>query len=102
MFLVQILLPIKDNDGQSLPVDLYDGVVKTLTETFGGVTAYTRSAAEGRWHEVGAHTHADDIIVIEVMARTIDRSWWQDYRTALEKAFRQKQVIVRAHRIQLI
>lgn len=102
MFLIQILLPLKDNDGHALPDELYEGVVKTLTDTFGGVTAYTRTAAEGRWQEAGAHTQADDIVVVEVMAKTVDKAWWKDYRAALEQSFRQKRVIVRAHRIQLI
>jgi hypothetical protein len=36
------------------------------------------------------------------MARNVDRPWWQGYRAELEGSFRQKRVIVRAHRIQLI
>ena len=102
MFLVQILLPLRVNESRPLPPELYDGVVKTLTETFGGVTAYTRTTAEGRWKEAGAQTQADEIVVVEVMARTVDKMWWKDYRASIEASFRQKHVIVRAHRIQLI
>ena len=51
MHLVQILLPLYDNDGRALARDPYDGVFRMLTERFDGVTAFTRSPAEGAWVE---------------------------------------------------
>jgi hypothetical protein len=49
MHLVQILLPLFDNDGVSLPRQLFARVRDELTEKFGGLTAFTRSPAEGVW-----------------------------------------------------
>jgi hypothetical protein len=48
MHLVQILLPLNDNDGRALAKDLFETVARELTERFGGVTAYTRAPADGR------------------------------------------------------
>jgi hypothetical protein len=48
-YLVQILLPIYDNQGSKLASEFYSRVRSELTERFGGLTAYTRAPAEGLW-----------------------------------------------------
>jgi hypothetical protein len=47
--LVQILLPIYDDQGSEFASDVYVQVRSELTEPFGGLTAYTRAPAEGLW-----------------------------------------------------
>jgi len=93
MHLVQILLPVV---GQR---DAFDEVMHELTERFGGVTAYTRAPASGRWKNPSADTERDDIIVVEVMVEELDKPWWARYRRSLEKRLRQKELVVRAHAI---
>jgi hypothetical protein len=39
MYLVQILLPVYDNDGRPFPASSYADVRRELTERFGGLTA---------------------------------------------------------------
>lgn len=95
MHLVQILLPLYDNDGAALPREAFHAVRDELTRRFGGLTAYTRAPAEGVWAEAGATTR-DDIVVYEVMTDALDRDWWRDYRGALERRFRQQAIVVRA------
>ena len=102
MHLVQILLPLADNDGQVFPKDLYTKVSHELAERFGGVTAYTRSPAEGQWRQEGFDPHLDEVIVVEVMVAKLDEAWWSTYRASLESAFRQKQIIVRAQPIRVL
>lgn len=102
MHLVQILLPLNDNDGHALPHDLYETVARDLTERFGGVTAYTRSPADGRWREEGRDTSSDMVVVVEVMLETLDEGWWRNYRARLEASFRQRQIVVRAQTIRLL
>ena len=102
MHLIQVLLPLYDNDGQPLPRDLYRTVAAELTERFGGLTAHTRAPAEGLWKEGPATTARDDIVIYEVMADRLDRAWWRDYRSGLEARFRQEQVVVRAQAIELL
>jgi hypothetical protein len=93
--LVQILLPLYDNDGRHFPNDQYHQIRIKLTERFGGLTAYTRAPAEGLW-ETGSTVKRDDIVVVEVMVESLDRGWWRDYRRELEQLFTQDQIVVRA------
>ena len=101
MHLVQILLPLSDNERHPFPRDSYDQVALDLTKRFGGVTAYTRAPAEGRWTGQG-HSNAEEVVVIEVMVEALDATWWTDYRKGLEARFRQQHIIVRATSVQLL
>ncbi|HEX8905177.1 MAG TPA: hypothetical protein VF771_10070 [Longimicrobiaceae bacterium] len=96
MYLIQILLPLRDNQQQPFSRDEFDRVRRELAERFGGATFYARSPAVGVWKDgAGDETH-DDVIVAEVMARHQDREWWRLYRETLERRFRQEQIVVRA------
>ena len=101
MHLVQLLLPIADNFGQRFHASLYEDVANQLTERFGGVTAYTRSPAEGRWHS-GISEHHDDVLVVEVMVDQLDPAWWSEFRQELAATFRQESLVIRAQAIQLL
>ena len=102
MHLVQVLLPMYDNDGNPLPRDLYRQVVTELSERFGGLTAHTRAPAEGLWRDGPAATVRDDIVIYEVMTDALDRVWWQAYRERLETRFRQEQVVIRVQGFELL
>jgi len=80
---------------------MFAQLLRELSDRFGGSTAYTRSPAEGIWRSGGAD-HRDDIIVVEVMAETLDREWWAAYRKTLEDRFRQQELVVRVQAIELI
>ena len=99
MHLVQLLLPLVDNAGQAFPRERFERIAAELTQRFGGLTAYTRSPAEGHWKQPGG-THFDDVVVLEVMIETLDRDWWAALRQRLEQEFRQKEVVVRAQPIE--
>jgi hypothetical protein len=102
MQLIQILLPIYDNDGQPLPIETYHLIRDELVAKFGGLTAFTQSPAEGLWTSPQKASHRDDVILIEVMIPTLDIDWWTAYRQALEKRLRQQSVVVRSVPIQLL
>jgi hypothetical protein len=97
--LVEILLPLTDNHGRPFPPDRYRRVADELTHRFGGLTAFTRAPAEGRWTEGGGVTH-DQIVVFEVMTDTLDRAWWAAYRASLEASFQQDEIVIRAQSIE--
>jgi hypothetical protein len=101
MHLIQILLPLAGNDGRRFPPDAFARVRSELAERFGGLTAFTRSPAEGLWRE-GDETARDDIVVLEVMADALDTAWWADYRRSLEERFAQEVVVVRAQEIRVL
>ena len=98
--LIQILLPLCDNEHQPLPEELHAQVKWELTEKFGGLTAYVHSPAEGHWQGSGGTKQPDDMIMYEVMTPTADAAWWADYRQELEMRFRQEEVMIRTMTIQ--
>jgi len=102
MHLIEILLPLSDNEGKSFGADLLAQVRDELVEHFGGVTAFTRNPAEGLWKDGGENPDRDDIVIFEVMADWLDRGWWRGYRTELERRFRQDEVVVRAIEVELL
>ncbi len=101
MHLIELLLPLHDNQGTPFPRGLYRAVQEHLTDTFGGATAFARAPAEGTARAHG-ETEKDQIIIFEVMTEDLDRDWWRTYRSALEQTFRQRQIVVRTHQIQLL
>jgi hypothetical protein len=96
--LIEILLPLFDNEGISIASREFTRVSEELTREFGGLTAFTREPAEGRWRK-DAETQRDQIVIFEVMAEDIDRTWWSSYRETLQKRFRQETIIIRAHEV---
>ena len=102
MHLIEILLPLADNEGKPFAAGLHSAVRDELAEHFGGVTAFTRSPAEGLWKEGDGEPDRDDIVILEVMADWLDRGWWRDYRAQLEARFRQEEIVVRAREIELL
>jgi hypothetical protein len=100
--LIQILLPTRDNDGAVFPVADFERVARELTERFGGVTAFTRSPADGRWKQGEADAQHDEIVVIEVMGEGLDRVFWRDYREELARRFRQDVIVIRAQETELL
>lgn len=102
MYLIQILLPLYDNQGKPFAQHEFLRVRDELSERFGGITTYMRSPARGVWKEAGETTVHDDIVIYEVMTDELDREWWKGCREQLTLAFRQALLIVRVSEIQLL
>ena len=96
MYLIQLLLPLRDNEGKPFPRHEFERVRFELTERHGGVTAYLRSPASGVWKDVEGAVAQDEVVMVEVIVETLDRAWWSRYRRELEGRFRQREVMVRA------
>lgn len=102
MHLIQILLPLYDNEGRPFTQTEFLKVRDQLSERFGGITTYMRSPARGLWKETEETTVQDDIVIYEVMAEELDRVWWRRYRHQLTADFRQALLIVRASEVELL
>jgi ferredoxin len=102
MYLIQILLPLYDNDGRNFPQEEFVRVRDELTERYGGITTYVRSPAEGLWKDSSTTTVHDDIVIYEVMTDHLDRPWWRWFREELARRFRQDVLIVRVSEVQLL
>ena len=98
-YLVQILLPLYDNDGEQFGAAIFGEVRAELTDRFGGLTAHMRAPARGLRKTDDGTVSRDDIVILEVMATDLDRSWWRAYRERLEARFRQDAIVVRAMRV---
>jgi hypothetical protein len=101
MHLVEILLPLNDNSGRPFAPEKYAAVQQHLTERFGGMTAFTRSPAQGTTTGGGKTVH-DEIVVFEVMTKALDAGWWRNFRLQLERDFRQDKIVVHASTIRLL
>ena len=95
-FLIQLMLPLYDNDGQPFSREQSARVRLELAEQFGGVTAFTRSPAVGIWEDADGQTYRDDVVIVEVMAPSLDREWWNTYVAELATRFRQEVLVARA------
>jgi hypothetical protein len=93
MYLVQLLLPLHDNDGRDFPPDYFTQVRAELTERFGGVTAFIRSPAVGLWKE-SAEVNRDEVVMFEMLEDELDKGWWSRYREQLQKKFRQDEILI--------
>lgn len=96
MYLVQLFLPLYDNEGKVFDKSMLDRVRNELTERFGGVTAYRRSPAEGLWKETGGKVTRDDVVIYEVMTDELDRAEWKRYGKELASRFHQEEMMIRA------
>lgn len=72
MHLIQILLPLRDKAGRPYPTDLFKSINASLVQMFGGVTAFSRAPAKGTWINADQEER-DDVIIVEVMAKTVDK-----------------------------
>jgi hypothetical protein len=100
--LVQLLLPITDNDGRTFSDMLFADVRRELTRRFGGVTAYMRAPATGLWTAPTGHVDRDEVVIVEVMVTEIDHRWWREYRGQLARMFHQQELVIRAMSIDLL
>ena len=102
MYMIQILLPVRDNNNQAFPAESYAGIREVLTKQFGGITAYTRAPAEGVWRDDQNAAHRDDMVILEVMTAELDGAWWQEYKRQLKITFSQEDIIIRVHKIMIL
>ena len=100
MHLVQLLLPLYDNNGRGFPTEYFVAVRRELTEHFGGLTAYTRAPAQGLWSNDKGAPKRDDIVVYEVMTDALDRRWWREFRERMQEQFAQEELVVRSQTIE--
>jgi len=99
MYLVQMLLPLTSSESTASTEEMLTGLHRTLVERFGGLTAYSRAPAKGKWL---AHRkeERDDIVIIEVMADELDREWWKHLRKKLEANLHQEEIVIRSQFIE--
>jgi hypothetical protein len=101
MVLIQLLLPIGTAAESTDAMARLAQTRRELADRFNGLTAYIRSPAKGVWTAPDGHTEQDDMVMVEVVTDTFDRSWWRTYAATLAKRFQQETIHVRALPIQM-
>jgi hypothetical protein len=99
MVLIQLLLPTGASGDPAMTA--LAQTRRELVDRFKGVTAYVRSPAKGLWTAPDGHTEADDVVMVEVVADTFDRTWWRTYAATLAERFAQDTIHVRALPVQM-
>ena len=102
MVLIQLLLPISALDTGADRDTRLSETARELGDAFGGLTAYVRSPAKGLWTSPGGHTQEDEVVMVEVVTKRFDRSWWKQYSATLETRFGQDVIHVRALTIEVL
>lgn len=101
MVLIQVLLPTTS----VTPVDGLAPLAQTraeLADRFRGLTAYLRSPAKGLWTAPDGRTEEDDVVMVEVVTDSFDRSWWRNYAAILAARFGQERIHVRAVQVDML
>jgi hypothetical protein len=101
MISVEIYLPMNDNQGTPFAEPVFTQIETALTEKFGGVTAYKRAPAQGRWKSEGS-TDADEIAIFEVIVGVLDKEWWNEFGRTLEERLGQEQILITARDIEIL
>jgi hypothetical protein len=98
----EILLPLRFNDGQTVPDALISDTLLELENHFGAVSWETQ-VIRGRWrHE--EQVYADDLmrVVIDVQDLAEHRQFFRDFKEDLKSRFRQIEIYMTTHLIELI
>ena len=104
MVLIQLLLPTSISDAAGTPdaMAALGDTRRELAAAFDGLTAYLRSPASGVWTTPNGRQDQDDVVMVEVMTETFDRTWWRGYVAVLAKRFGQDEIHIRALDIQTL
>jgi hypothetical protein len=101
MYLIQLLLPLHDNEKRPIPVEHFNTLRTDLTRRFGGVTAFVRAPAKGLWEE-DEEINRDDVVMFEIIAENFAKDWWREYRIQLQHVFKQKEVLIWATSVEKV
>lgn len=102
MHLIEIFLPVYGREGTRFPQKLYATTRDELVSRYGGLTAHSLTPVAGLWESDDGEIVRDDMIVYEVLAERVEKSWWQQYRKTLESRFDQTRLLVRSNEVSLL
>jgi hypothetical protein len=98
----EILLPLRFNDGQAVPDALISDTLIELENRFGAVSWETQ-VIRGRWrHE--EEVFSDDLmrVIIDVEDLVEHRKFFRDFKERLKMRFRQIEIYMTTHLIEVI
>lgn len=99
--LVQFFLPLYDQKGKEFPDRYFNTIKAELTERFGGITFYFRSPVLGMW-KPEQKVVKDELVVVEILAHRGVVSFFKNYKSVLEKKFKQDEIMMRLLNLSLL
>ena len=100
MKLVQLFIPLYDNDGEPFNDDHFVKLKDELNLNFGGVTIYR--PATGFWNRSERPAQKDEILIYEVMVKHIESTYWKGLKERLMAQLRQETMVFRYSDIELL
>ena len=96
MHLIELFIPLGKRERAMAELETLG---RLFSEKFGGATLFVRSPGDGLWKDKG-HIDRDEVAIVEVMARSVDRRWWRTLRKTLEAALEEEEILIRVSRIR--
>ena len=100
MKLIELFIPLYDNEGEKFSDEHFENLKSELTDAFGGVTIYKKTS--GYWKEPERPVKKDEILIYEIMAEQIKKAYWQALKRRLLILFRQKDLVFRYSDIEML
>jgi hypothetical protein len=98
----EILLPLRFNDQQPIPEELLGETVVELRQRFGAVSSETQ-IIRGLWQHEG-ESYRDELtrVFIDVPDTPENRQFFQEYKEHLKTRFRQLDIWMTSHPIEVL
>ena len=98
----EILLPLRFNDGQSVPPELVADTVLRLREHFGAVS-WDNSPIKGQWQHEGA-VYRDDLVrvFVDVADTPENRQFFQHFKEHVKTSFQQLDIWLTSYPIDVL
>ena len=98
----EILLPLRFNDGVTVPDDLVGVVLIALRDRFAAVSFETQTI-RGKWQHEG-RVYRDDLarIFVDVPETPDDRAWFIAFKERLKREFQQLDIWIVTYPIEVV
>ena len=98
----EILLPLRFNDGASVPDELVGEVIIAIRERFGAASFETQTI-RGVWQHEG-QVYKDDLVRLfaDVPDTESNREWFLQFKEQLKRDFRQLDIWMITHLIEVL
>ena len=98
----EFLLPLRFNDGQTVPDDLIAQTLLEIRQQFGAVSAETQ-IIRGIWQHEGT-VYRDDLtrVFIDVPDTPESHTFFREFKERLKTRFQQVEIWMTAHPIEVI
>ena len=98
----EILLPLRFNDGSAVPDDLVGDVIVSIRDRFGAASFETQTI-RGVWQHEG-QVYKDDLVRLfaDVPDTPANRTWFVELKERLKRDFRQLDIWMVTHPIEVL